>query len=345
MSSGLKLRIVSDNELVYQLIHRSLTNHEDIALLEGLAQFSDIAGQTQEDLPDVFLVSMANKKQEMASVIKIAHQLERPVFVYTDLLDDPSYGAYLKKAGAFEVLERSTPSKGQGGDGFFRHLGTKVAAVTRSAHTVWRQREKSRDTGMVMHSQVPKVQVTGRQAKVAVAVCMDGDDPNQLIKLMSGLKRLEGIVLLICHRIPGDKFKGAFERLDMEIPYHLARASTGQQLNDNTVVLSLPLHSLTIGGNRQAVVGDELDRETKADFADLLRSMAKEYGEKSVGVLLGQDIAAECNGIEEVAESGAMIFVQLPDDQPGSPPDKNMRLLSGAMLPLALRRHLEKLLA
>ncbi|HPQ68743.1 MAG TPA: chemotaxis protein CheB [bacterium] len=344
MSTGLKLRVVTDKEVVYRLINRSLTNHDDISLLEGSLDFTQVAGLTPTDLPDVFLVSMQDKKQEMASVIRIAHQLERPVFVYTDLLDDPKYSAYLKKAGAFEVLEKTTPGKTQG-DGYFRHLGTKLASVTRSAHTVWRQREKSRETGTAARPQVSKLPVTGIAARVAVAVCLDGDDPQQLIKLIGGLKRLEGIVLLICHRFPGEKIKATFELLNAEIPYHLVRASTGLQMNENTAVIAPPLHPLTAGANHKVVVGEEIDQQTKTDFSQLVRSVAKEYGARSVGVMLGQDAAFACESLNEVADGGTAIFVQLPDNQPGSPSSGNLRMLAGAMLPFALRRHLEKLLA
>ncbi len=344
MPTGLKLRVVTDKEVVYRLINRSLTNHDDISLLEGSLDFSQVAGLTPADLPDVFLVSMQDKKQEMASVIRIAHQLERPVFVYTDLLDDPRYSAYLKKAGAFEVLEKTMPGKAQG-DGYFRHLGTKLASVTRSAHTVWRQREKSRDSGLASRPQVHKLPATGIASRVAVAVCLDGGDPHQLIKLIGGLKRLEGIVLLICHRIPAEKFKAAFDLLDGEIPYHLVRASTGLQLNENTVAIAPPLRPLTAGANHKTVVGEEIEQQAKSDFSQMLRSVAKEYGKKSVGVMLGQDAAFECEHMDEITAAGSVIFVQLPDNQPGAPPTGNTRMLAGAMLPFALRRHLEKLLA
>jgi len=344
MATGLKLRVVTDKEVVYRLINRSLTNHDDISLLEGSLDFAQVAGLNPADLPDVFLVSMQDKKQEMASVIRIAHQLERPVFVYTDMMDDPKYGAYLKKAGAFDVLEKTMPGKTQG-DGYFRHLGTKLAAVTRSAHTVWRQREKSRDGGLLMRPQVHKLPATGIASRVAAAVCLDGDDPRLLIKSIGGLKRLAGIVLLICHRIPAEKFNAEFDLLDAEIPYHLVRASSGLQLNENTAVIAPPLHPLTAGANHKAVVGEEIEPQAKNDFSQLLRSVAKEYGKKSVGVMLGDDAADTCENADEIAAAGTMVFVQLPDDQPGSPPTGNTRMLAGAMLPVALRRHLEKLLA
>ena len=139
----INLQVVAANDASYRLVRRALSGHDDIRLTERAWDLTELDDIDKESPADVFIVSLSTQKEEMLAVLKIQKSYARPVVVFTALNDGSQYFSYLKKAGAFDVLEKSAPSR-MSTDGYFRYLGAKLAALTRSANEVWKRQNKAR---------------------------------------------------------------------------------------------------------------------------------------------------------------------------------------------------------
>jgi len=339
------LQVVADSEVPYHLIQKAMQNQDDIALQEGILDIRKVGAIDEETLPDVFLVSMKYEKLELASVVKITKQLARPVLVYTSFAEQPGYMAYLKKAGAFEVVAKMPPNKAKQ-TGYFRHLGIKLASLTRSADTFRKNQEKQQRNKIVsIKSNKRKLPITGSAAKVVLAVGLEGQDPRPLLKLLAGLKRLQGVAFLVAHRFPDDVTRGLVEKMNEMVDYHLTLVNDGQSINEHTALIAPYGKNLVVADKRKVEIEEQFENESVPNFDMLFKSVANEYGRNSVGVLLGTPNSDGMEGVQALNDTEAVTFIQADDDKPNKPTPGLRRELPFSLLTVAVHRQLSRLVA
>ncbi|NLH49426.1 MAG: chemotaxis protein CheB [Myxococcales bacterium] len=339
MQQNLRIQVVSEGNLAQRLLCRSLEKQNGVELEKTTLRIEDLKNLTEDQRPDLFVVSFNSQREELTAVIQICKGMDHPALVFSSLLPDPDYVVKLKQLGAFEVIEKTAPDNA--GDSYYRYLGTKISVLSQGAVTQWKR--KSAKPQIVAHmSNSNKLPLTGIPAKIVVAIGLEGQNSLPLVKLLHDMNRLPDIAFVVAHRITDERLlKKWASELNEQSGYHVAVAGHGSPVYENSVLLAPVGKVLMVHGKKAALdEADEKDSDQLFDF--LFDSAGSCYHDRSVGAIIGGLPQNGHEGMEKMRSFGGVSFHEIPDNEKPTHFSNNRRM-PFPLLVLMLRRHLQQL--
>jgi len=298
----IRVLVVDDSSLVRELIIAILSTDKDITIV-GEAQDGREAVQLAMDLkPDI--ITMDIEMPVMNGFEAIEHIMAThpvPILVVTTRGD--AHTAYAAiSMGALDLVQKPEVNL-EGAREFIDKvkLLSKIKVITHigSKHIIKNIKKQ------------PKLAFDNKMADRIVAIASSTGGPEALSILLSGLPENFPCPIVIAQHIPDGFVQGMVEWLKRISRLNVKTASYGEQINPGTVYVSPSERHMEITAHKRIAFVERHPQDIYHPSCDmLLSSVAKVYGQRSIGVILTGMGSDGAMGIKKIKEARGLTIAQ-----------------------------------
>ncbi len=148
--------------------------------------------------------------------------------------------------------------------------------------------------------------------RLVVGVGASADGLDAFKQLLRALPDETGMAFLLVQHLDPAHDSLLCELLASHTKMRVKQAVDGDELAANTIYIIQPGTALAVAGQAVRTSEPALHRGIRLPVDHLLRSLAREYGARSVGIVLSGAGSDGCNGIRELRAAGGLTIAQDP---------------------------------
>jgi len=306
VSSGLKILVVDDSAFMRLLISDLISEDQELEVVGTATNGLDAAEKVSELSPDVVVLDLNMGKYDGLFAVKsIMKEKPTPILILSSVGNtnlDPIFEAL--KYGAVDYMNK--PNRNNSKMRLMRsELITKVKSVSRA-----KPRTSVEDPSPRVSTE--KTSHTSKFEIIVIGASTGG--PSAIERVIRDLPQDFDIPIVICQHMPSSFISPFVNRLD---------SLTSLKVSLGTKSMSLLRGSITICPGVANMIVTEKRNEKTLDFTDeqfreynnpsinaMMLSVAKVYGDKSVGVLLTGMGKDGVRGLKAIKDAGGFTIAQ-----------------------------------
>ncbi|HAK87749.1 MAG: hypothetical protein A2X55_09510 [Nitrospirae bacterium GWB2_47_37] len=298
----IRVLVVDDSSLARELITAILSTDKDIMIVGEAQDGREAVRKTRELKPDI--VTMDIEMPEMNGLEAIEHIMAAhavPILVVTTRGDAHTAYAAISK-GALDLVQKPDVNL-DGAKEFIDKIKllSKIRVIT---HIGGRRAVKD-------IKEQPKPVFGNKTVDRIVAVASSTGGPEALSVLLSGFPEKFPCPIVIAQHISDGFVQGMVEWLKRTSRLNVKTASDGEYINPGTVYVSPSEKHMEITVDRKIALVERHPKDIYRPSCDaLLSSVAKVYGQRSIGVILTGMGSDGAMGIKKIKGAGGLTIAQ-----------------------------------